>query len=327
MRPLDPTLQIRRWFERRPVILAAAARASPPSPWRAPRSLYVLPVMLVALELGLVGGLVAAAAAAVAAGTPRAGRLLLAVGAVAGRFSDQMRSLLEQRRGLGHLLDAQEDDRRRHAETLHEELAQVLAAVLINLRMLRRQGVDDESLDELHDQVVGVLEEVRDLATELRPSSLAQLGLVPALQALDGVSVEAGTLPEPVPGAGAHRCLPVRRLGRRAGRARAGCPRRTDGSTWWSTPASVGRSPSRRRGLAWPCSGSLTAEPQPAGRTRLRVRLPLQAADGQRRADDGPADRGVDLRADRGRAPRARACRRGRSPRTAPPGRSRSRRP
>ena len=67
--------------------------------------------------------------------------------------------------------------------------------------MLRRQGVDGESLDELHGQVVGVLEEVRELATELRPSSLAQLGLVPALEAT-GVEVEASgleaQLPEPL---------------------------------------------------------------------------------------------------------------------------------
>ena len=48
--------------------------------------------------------------------------------------------LFEQRSGLGRLLDAQEDDRRRVAETLHEDLAQVLAAVLLGLRMLGRDG-------------------------------------------------------------------------------------------------------------------------------------------------------------------------------------------
>jgi hypothetical protein len=109
------------------------------------------------------------------------------------------RRLLEQRSGLGRLLDAQEDDRRRVAETLHEELAQVLAAVLMGLRMLRRQGADDGSLDELQAQVVGVLEDLREAATSLSPSSLAQLGLVPALEARDDVAVEAASLPEPLP--------------------------------------------------------------------------------------------------------------------------------
>jgi hypothetical protein len=197
----DPTLQVRRWFERRPVILAAAAAGLVAVAVTGEPGLSVLPVMLAALEIGLVGGLVTAgavAAFALASGAIAPAVAVLAVGAVAGRFSDQMRSLLEQRRGFGQLLDAQEDDRRRHADRLHEELAQMLAAVLLNLRMLRRQGVDGESLDELHDQVAGVLEEIRELATELRPSSLASLGLVPALEAL-GVEVEADEPARPLP--------------------------------------------------------------------------------------------------------------------------------
>src|SRR5215216_144315 len=78
---LDPTLLIRRWPERRPVVLVAAAAglvavtvavhaAGDPGLG----ALYVLPVMLAALELGLAGGVVAAVAAAA---------LVIASGAVA----------------------------------------------------------------------------------------------------------------------------------------------------------------------------------------------------------------------------------------------------
>lgn len=281
---LDPTLQVRRWFERRPVILAAAGMCFAAVAVADAPELYVLPVMLVALELGLAGGLVVAAAATalvVAGGALAPAVAVLAAGAVAGRFSDQMRALLEQRRGFGHLLDAQEDDRRRHAETLHEELAQVLSAVLMNLRMLRRQGIDAKSLDELHDQVVGVLEEIRDLATELRPSSLAQLGLVPALEALDGVSVEAGGRPEPVP-------EPVRTgiyrfVEHVASEARSGVYVRVSAANErldvvidadLRAPQTVTAARARVALLG----GSLSAEPLSAGFTRLRVRLPLQAA-------------------------------------------------
>ena len=80
--------------------------------------------------------------------------------------------LLEQRSGLGRLLDAQEDERRRVAETLHEDLAQVLAAVLLGLRILRREapGSSGVSLDDLHAQVVGVLADVREVARGLLPT-------------------------------------------------------------------------------------------------------------------------------------------------------------
>ena len=279
---LDPKLPVRRWFERRWVILGAAAASFAAVAVAGEPGLYALPVMLAALELGLIGGIAAgaaAAAAAVAGGEPAPAVAVLVVGAVAGRFSDQMRALLEQRRGFGHLLDAEEDDRRRHADRLHEELAQVLAAVLLNLRLLRRQGVDGESLDELQGQVVGVLDEVRGLATELRPSSLAQLGLVPALEALDGVSVEAEGLPEPVP---EPARTAVYRLVEHVVAAAPGARVRVsaandrldvvlDADLLGPEPV-----PAARARIAL-LGGSLHAESLPGGRTRLRLRLPLQA--------------------------------------------------
>jgi len=282
--PRDPTLQVRRWFESRPVILTAAAIGFAGVAAAGEPALYVLPVMLAALELGLVRGLAVsaiAAALAVAAGAGAAAVAALAVGTVAGRFSDQMRSLLEQRRGLGHLLDAQEEERRRHADTLHDELAQILAAVLLNLRMLRRQGVASEALDELHDQVVGVLEEVRELATELRPSSLAQLGLAPALEALDGVSVEAAGLSEPVPEpmrTGVYRF--VEHVVSSAGSGARVRVSASDDRLDVVLDADLNGPEPISAARAWIAllEGSLSAEPLTPGRTRMRVRLPLQAA-------------------------------------------------
>jgi len=94
--------------------------------------------------------------------------------------------LLEQRSGLARLLEVEEDERGRAAERLREDLAQMLAAVLLGLRTLRRAGGDASgvSVDELHQQVVGVLHDVRDVAGTLQPPALAHLGLVPALETL-----------------------------------------------------------------------------------------------------------------------------------------------
>src|SRR5918994_2908704 len=125
------------------------------------------------------------------------------------RLRDVRRELLEMRSGAGLVLQAEEDDKRRLAGKLHEDLAQVLAAVLLGLRMLERQGPDDHAatLEALHGQVAQVLADVRDVARELRPVVLDQLGLRSAVEALAhaarergaDVSVEVGTVPRQLP--------------------------------------------------------------------------------------------------------------------------------
>ena len=314
---LDPTLLVRRWPERRPVVLAVAAvgfaavAAAVQATGNADLgTLYVLPVMLAALELGLIGGLAVAAGAGVltvVSGDVAPAVVALVVGGVAGRFSTRMRELLreqaelaaenrqlleqerealaleaellEQRTGLGRLLDAHEDDRRRHAQTLHEELAQVLAGVLMTLRALRRQGADSTLLDELHGQLVGVMAELRDLATELRPSTLAEFGVVPALEALGDVAIEADELERPLPEPlqiGVYRLVQhvlasaepgARvRLSTEAGQLDIvldAAPRGTE-------PVTAARARVALLG------GALTTEGLPDGRIRLSARLPLQ---------------------------------------------------
>src|SRR5687768_1477744 len=125
------------------------------------------------------------------------------------RLRDVRRELLESRSGAGLLLQAEEDDKRRLAGKLHEDLAQVLAAVLLGLRMLERQEADGRSvtLEGLHGQVAKVLADVRDVARELRPVVLDQLGLRSAVEALAqaarergaDVSLDFGTVPRQLP--------------------------------------------------------------------------------------------------------------------------------
>ncbi len=94
--------------------------------------------------------------------------------------------LLEQRSELDHLVTSQEDERRHVARKLHEELAQVLAAVLMGLELVSRRASPDHSaaVADLRAQVVGALDDLRHLAGELTPPTLEQLGLVPALEFL-----------------------------------------------------------------------------------------------------------------------------------------------
>ena len=122
------------------------------------------------------------------------------------RLREVRRELVESRSGTGALLRAEEAGKRRAAEKLHEDLAQVLSAVLLGMRMLGRSRPDDgsSSLEALHQQVAQVLADVRDVARELRPVVLDQLGLAAALEALardraDGATLAVGTLPDALP--------------------------------------------------------------------------------------------------------------------------------
>ena len=111
------------------------------------------------------------------------------------RLREVRQELLESRSGAGLLLRAEEEGKRRTAEKLHEDLAQVLSAVLLGVRMLERAGSDGGTapLKDLHEQVTRVLADVRDLARELRPVVLDQLGLVPALEALGRAARDRGS--------------------------------------------------------------------------------------------------------------------------------------
>jgi PAS domain S-box-containing protein len=82
------------------------------------------------------------------------------------------------------LLDAQEQERRRLARELHDEIGQVLTAVQINIEALRRLPVTPSITDRLQESIdlVGrALQQVRDLSLDLRPSLLDDLGLERAL--------------------------------------------------------------------------------------------------------------------------------------------------
>jgi signal transduction histidine kinase len=82
------------------------------------------------------------------------------------------------------VLEAQEQERRRVALELHDELGQLLTAIKINLQIGERfkdqppLGLYAENLRIVED----ALQHVRRLATALRPSMLDDLGLAPALK-------------------------------------------------------------------------------------------------------------------------------------------------
>jgi signal transduction histidine kinase len=90
------------------------------------------------------------------------------------------------RDALRRVVAAQELERKRLARELHDETGQALTSILLGLKAVEGadSGAHRETVAHLREQVKATLQDVRRLAVELRPSTLDDFGLVPALQRL-----------------------------------------------------------------------------------------------------------------------------------------------
>jgi PAS domain S-box-containing protein len=102
-------------------------------------------------------------------------------------------SLKESEARLRHLttqlLTAQEEERRRLALELHDDLGQALAVLKMQLRAIQRKAPPDfaetrGSLDHSLDFVNQIIDQVRRLSQNLRPSILEEIGLTAAIRHL-----------------------------------------------------------------------------------------------------------------------------------------------
>ena len=107
------------------------------------------------------------------------------------RESEQrFRVTAEQNQDLaGRLIDAQEEERRRIARDLHDDLTQRLASLAVMLTGLKRKvGVPasapeiDRTVTMLQEHTSALAESIRNLSHELHPSVLEHAGLVATLR-------------------------------------------------------------------------------------------------------------------------------------------------
>jgi PAS domain S-box-containing protein len=82
------------------------------------------------------------------------------------------------------LLTAQEQERRKLAIELHDEVGQVLTAVTLNLQSLHKDATPTgrKQVEECVQIVQQAIQQVREMSINLRPSLLDDLGLQPALR-------------------------------------------------------------------------------------------------------------------------------------------------
>jgi two-component system, NarL family, sensor histidine kinase UhpB len=108
-------------------------------------------------------------------------------GQLATTFNEMLARLeAERREATGRVLAAQEAERLRIAQELHDQVGQELTAVLLGLSRLQSRAGDQlrEEILVVQDVVRASLEDVRRIAIELRPEALDDLGLPSALAVL-----------------------------------------------------------------------------------------------------------------------------------------------
>ena len=113
------------------------------------------------------------------------------IGRLANAMNDMERHLREgaqeRNRLLRHIITAQEAERKRIAMELHDESGQTLTALLFSLRALANETQDADmqrALLAIRDETADTLARLRNLAVELRPPALDELGIGAALEKL-----------------------------------------------------------------------------------------------------------------------------------------------
>jgi two-component system sensor histidine kinase UhpB len=136
-------------------------------------------------------------------------------------FNEMLERLEHERHESGwDALKAQEAERKRVAQELHDEVGQALTAVMLQIGRLAKKAPSNlgGELNEALETTRASLEDVRRIAKQLRPEALDDLGLVPALNALVGTFAERtglrirSRLPENVPPIGDEAELVVFRV-------------------------------------------------------------------------------------------------------------------
>ncbi|GLY07090.1 MULTISPECIES: sensor histidine kinase [Actinoplanes] len=117
------------------------------------------------------------------------------VAALIGAFNTMLERLESERAtSAGRALQAQEAERHRIAQELHDEIGQTLTAVLLDLKRVAKLAPDDvrDQLTQVQETTRNSLDEIRRIARRLRPGVLEELGLASALRALATEFTTAG---------------------------------------------------------------------------------------------------------------------------------------
>ncbi len=183
--PVYDGRELKRWkIDQARLPPGSEIRFNPPSMWDEHRSAMIATAIVIALQAALIAALL----------WQRVQRL---------RAEREAQSL------GGRLITAHEDERRRLARDLHDDITQRLAALAIQAAKVEGGGTGNAlAVDSIHGRLVQLSEDIHALSYRLHPNVIEDLGLVEALKAECErvacnepirVEINAGTVPAKLP--------------------------------------------------------------------------------------------------------------------------------
>lgn len=101
--------------------------------------------------------------------------------------SSRVRQILQKKQLVKYVTEAHEKERKMIAQELHDGIAQSIYSLMLELRQVKRLPTQQEMIEQL-ERMDGhfseVLREIKQMAIDLRPTALDDLGLLPALKIL-----------------------------------------------------------------------------------------------------------------------------------------------
>lgn len=101
--------------------------------------------------------------------------------AIRYEITERKRVEQELQKMMTTIIDVQEEERKRLSRNLHDGIGQNLYSHLITINRLLSE-MDHPLLQQMQTEATELIEEIREISWELRPSVLDDLGLVPAIR-------------------------------------------------------------------------------------------------------------------------------------------------
>ncbi|MBS4213645.1 PAS domain S-box protein [Bacillus sp. FJAT-49825] len=101
--------------------------------------------------------------------------------AIRYEITERKRVEQELQKMMTRIIDVQEEERKRLSRNLHDGIGQNLYSHLITINRLLSE-MDHPLLEQMQEEATQLIEEIREISWELRPSVLDDLGLIPAIR-------------------------------------------------------------------------------------------------------------------------------------------------